>query len=85
MIQYFSVDYAGPAFEYFGLAHLGALAFLIFLNLYLIHFRHASDRAKTSLRWMLAAFNPTVEHKANTLDCSRLNHTTKAMESITAR
>jgi hypothetical integral membrane protein (TIGR02206 family) len=54
MIQYFSVDYPGPAFEYWGTAHLGALAFLVLLNLFLIRRRHASDRTKGTLRWMLA-------------------------------
>jgi hypothetical integral membrane protein (TIGR02206 family) len=54
MTQYFSADYTGPAFEYWGITHLGALAFLVLLNLFLIRFRHASDRTKATLRWMLA-------------------------------
>jgi len=54
MIQYFSADYPGPAFEYWGTAHLGALAFLVLLNIVLIRFRHSSDRTKGTLRWMLA-------------------------------
>ena len=54
MSHFFSADYTGPAFQYFGLAHLGALGFLVLLNLYLIRFRHASDRTKAGLRWMLA-------------------------------
>ena len=41
MIQFFSADYNGPAFEYFGTAHLGTLLFLVLLNLYLLHFRHS--------------------------------------------
>ncbi len=54
MIQYFSANYSGPAFQYFGAAHLGALAFLVLLNLYLLRFRQASDRTKTTIRWILA-------------------------------
>ncbi len=54
MIPYLSADYNGPAFQYFGPAHLGALAFLILLNLYLIRFRDASDRTKGAIRWILA-------------------------------
>ena len=54
MIQFFSSDFEGPAFEYFGAAHLGALAFLVLLNLYLLRFRYASDRTKGAIRWMLA-------------------------------
>jgi hypothetical integral membrane protein (TIGR02206 family) len=54
MISFFSGDYNGPAFEYFGAAHLGALTFLVLLNLYLIRFRHASDRTKGTIRWILA-------------------------------
>lgn len=54
MIQFFSANYPGPSFEYWGTAHLGALAFLVLLNLFLISFRHSSDRTKGTLRWLLA-------------------------------
>ena len=54
MIDYFTGDYNGPAFEWLGVAHLGALAFLVLLNLYLIRFRDASDGAKGAIRWLLA-------------------------------
>ena len=54
MISLLSGDYNGPAFEYFGTAHLGAIAFLVLLNLYLIRFRYASDRTKGKIRWILA-------------------------------
>lgn len=54
MLPYFSAHYSGPAFQYFGVAHLVALACLVLLNLYLIRFRHASDRTKGTLRWILA-------------------------------
>lgn len=54
MIPYFAGNYQGAPFEYWGAGHLGALAFLVLLNLYLIRFRHASDRAKGVVRWILA-------------------------------
>lgn len=54
MEQFFAGDYPGPAFEFLGAAHVGALAVLFLLNLFLIRFRYASDRTKTSIRWMLA-------------------------------
>src|SRR5215216_1209657 len=54
MTQFFAADYQGAPFEFLGITHLGALAFLILLNLYLIRFRYASDGTKAALRWILA-------------------------------
>jgi len=54
MGKYFAGDYPGPAFEFLGLSHLGALAVLILLNLFVLRFRNSGDRAKTAVRWMLA-------------------------------
>jgi hypothetical integral membrane protein (TIGR02206 family) len=54
MTQFFAANFQGPAFEYFGATHLGALAFLVLLNLYLIRFRNSSDGTKAALRWLLA-------------------------------
>lgn len=54
MSQFFDVHYQGKAFEYLGVTHLGAIAFLILLNLFLIRFRNASDGTKAALRWLLA-------------------------------
>jgi len=54
MTPYFTADWTGPAFEFLGTAHLGALAALVLLNLFLIRFKNASDGAKGSLRWILA-------------------------------
>ena len=54
MVSLLSGDYKGPAFEYFGAAHLSAIAFLVLLNLYLMRFRNASDRTKATIRWSLA-------------------------------
>ena len=54
MIYFFSAGYTGPAFEYLGTAHLGALIFLVLLNLNLIRFRNTSDRTKATIRWLLA-------------------------------
>jgi len=54
MGRFFAGDYPGPAFEFFGVAHLAALAFLLLLNLFLLRFRFASERTKTAVRWGLA-------------------------------
>ena len=54
MDQFFAADYQGAPFEYLGTAHLGAIAFLILLNLFLIRFRNSSDGVKAAWRWLLA-------------------------------
>jgi len=56
MEQFFEANYTGPAFEFLGPAHIGALLVLATLNLFLIHTRNATDRAKGALRWMMAFF-----------------------------
>jgi hypothetical integral membrane protein (TIGR02206 family) len=54
MGKYFAGDYPGPAFELFGPAHIGALAALILLNLFLLRFRNAGESTKHTIRWTLA-------------------------------
>ena len=54
MTQFFAADYQGAPFGFLGIAHLGALAFLVLLNLFLIRFRFAADGTKATLRWILA-------------------------------
>ena len=54
MIDFFAENFQGRPFEYFGTLHLAALGFFILLNLFLLRFRHASDGAKTAIRWLLA-------------------------------
>lgn len=54
MTQFFAGDYSGPAFEFFGTAHLGAFTFLVLLNLFLLRFKNASEATKTKVRWTLA-------------------------------
>jgi hypothetical integral membrane protein (TIGR02206 family) len=54
LLQYFTADWNGPAFEYLGVAHLGALGALVLLNLFLIGFRNSAPAAKGFWRWMLA-------------------------------
>ncbi|HXF84950.1 MAG TPA: TIGR02206 family membrane protein [Anaerolineales bacterium] len=54
MDQFFSADYQGPPFEHLGAAHLGALTFLVLLNLFLIRFRQANESTKKTIRWTLA-------------------------------
>lgn len=54
MDPFFAADYTGPAFEFLSAAHLGALAFLVLLNLFMIRYRHADDKTKSRNRWLLA-------------------------------
>lgn len=54
ILQYFTADWNGPAFESLGIAHLGALGALVLLNLFLIRFRNSSDGVKGFWRWVLA-------------------------------
>ena len=54
MSQFFADNYLGPAFDLFGTAHLGALTFLLFLNLFLVRFKNASNATKSKIRWTLA-------------------------------
>jgi len=54
MEPYFAGNYTGAPFELFGSAHIGALLVLVALNLFLIRFRNATERAKGALRWMMA-------------------------------
>lgn len=54
METFFAGNYAGPAFQFLGFAHLGALVFLFLLNLYLLRFRNSSDSTKGKVRWALA-------------------------------
>jgi hypothetical integral membrane protein (TIGR02206 family) len=54
MEKFFAGDYTGPAFQFLGTAHLGALAVLVLLNLYLIRFKHADETTRSRIRWTLA-------------------------------
>lgn len=54
MDQFFAGNYTGGAFELFGTAHVAALIVLVLLNLYLIRFKNADDKTKTTIRWVLA-------------------------------
>jgi hypothetical protein len=53
-LRFFAGDYPGPAFEFLGGAHLGALLLLVLLNVFLLRFRSADDRTCHRLRWTLA-------------------------------
>jgi hypothetical integral membrane protein (TIGR02206 family) len=54
MENFFAGDYTGPAFQFLGTAHLGALAVLVLLNLYLLRFKHADEATRARVRWTLA-------------------------------
>jgi hypothetical integral membrane protein (TIGR02206 family) len=66
--QFFAANYQGAPFEFLGTAHLGALSFLVLLNLFLIRFRNSSDGTKAAVRWLLALIlivNETAWHYWN--------------------
>lgn len=54
MTLFFARDYSGPAFEFLGAAHLGALIAIVVLNLFLLRFKNANDSTKNKIRWTLA-------------------------------
>jgi len=54
MEQFFAGDYTGPAFEFFGTAHIAALICLTLLNLFLLRFKNAQGKIKFRIRWTLA-------------------------------
>ena len=54
MDDFFAENFHGPAFEYFGTIHFAALGALLFLSLFLLRFRNASDGTKATVRWLLA-------------------------------
>ena len=54
MIQFWDENYQGPAFELWGVIHLGAIVFIIIFNLLLISSKYASDGKKAAIRWLLA-------------------------------
>jgi len=68
MGKYFAGDYPGPAFEFLGYPHIGALIALVLLNIFLLRFRNSSDKIKTAVRWTLALilwFNEIAWHYWN--------------------
>ena len=54
LARLWNANYQGPAFEYWGVTHWGAIVFLVLLNLYLIRFKDSSPAKKAVLRWLLA-------------------------------
>ena len=61
MSEFFAADFAGPAFESLGRAHIGALLAIVILNIALARFRDASTSARSTLRLGLAAILWTAE------------------------
>ena len=55
MDQFFAgADYPGAAFEFLGAAHLGALAVVLLLNIWLARFKNASEKTKRNIRYSMA-------------------------------
>ena len=54
MEKFFAGDYPGPAFEFLGAAHLGALFLIVLLNLYLLRYKKADEKTRSRVRWTMA-------------------------------
>ncbi len=54
MGKYFAGNYTGPAFQYFGVAHIVALLSIVIILLLLIPFKNSSEKTKRRIRWTLA-------------------------------
>ena len=54
MEKFFAADYPGPAFQFLGAAHLGALLVILLLNLYLLRFKGADEKTRSRVRWTMA-------------------------------
>lgn len=54
MGPFFAGDYTGIPFEWFGPTHVGALAFFILLNLFLLRFKGSGEHTKNRLRVAMA-------------------------------
>ena len=54
MEKFFAGDYPGPAFEFLGAAHLGAMIFIVLLNFYLLRFKNADEKTRSRVRWTMA-------------------------------
>ena len=54
MSQYFSYNYSGPAFQYFGVAHIAALLCIAAMCMALTRFKNSNEATKRTMRWTLA-------------------------------
>lgn len=54
MEKFFAGDYPGPAFEFLGTAHIGALLVIVLLNIYLLRFKNADEKTRSRVRWTMA-------------------------------
>ncbi len=54
MSSFFAYDYQGAPFEFLGIAHIGALLFLMGLNFFLLRYRHKDELTRKKVRVTLA-------------------------------
>lgn len=54
MKEFFAYDYTGTPFVFFGSAHIGALAVILLLNLYLMRYRNRDEKTRRRVRITLA-------------------------------
>ena len=54
MWKFFSYEYSGKPFEFFGIAHIGALLAILLLNLSLLRFKNSDENTRRKVRITMA-------------------------------
>ena len=54
MWKFFSYEYSGKPFEFFGIAHIGALLAILLLNLFLLQFKNSDENTRRKVRITMA-------------------------------
>jgi len=54
MEKFFAGNYSGPAFEFLGSAHIGALLVIVLLNLFLLRYKNMDEKTRNTVRWTMA-------------------------------
>jgi len=52
--KFFSYEYSGKPFEFFGIAHIGALLAILLLNLFLLQFKNSDENTRRKVRITMA-------------------------------
>jgi len=52
--SFFTIDYTGKPFEFFGIAHIGALTAILLLNIFLLRFKNEDEAIRKKVRITLA-------------------------------
>jgi hypothetical integral membrane protein (TIGR02206 family) len=52
--NFFGYEYSGKPFEFFGIAHIGALLTILLLNIFLLQFKNKDEKARRKVRITMA-------------------------------